>query len=174
MGFEKPTPIQEKAIPVILDNRDLIACAQTGTGKTAAFLLPVINKIIKAHTDTVDTLIIVPTRELAIQIEESFRAYGKYVGLRHLVIFGGVPQHSQVQALQRGVDILVATPGRLLDLMEHATQRPFVYSHAWRSGDLVIWDNLATMHRGTRFDDKKYHRELRRVTTLDIPLPATA
>jgi ATP-dependent RNA helicase RhlE len=128
-GYTTPTPIQQQAIPIILNRQDLLGCAQTGTGKTAAFALPLLQIL---HTDAtanhgadghkgvvpIKALILTPTRELAIQIEESFRAYGKHVGLRHLVIFGGVPQHAQVQALQRGVDILVATPGRLLDLME--------------------------------------------------------
>jgi ATP-dependent RNA helicase RhlE len=122
-GYTTPTPIQEQAIPVILQKRDLLGCAQTGTGKTAAFALPMLQLMhqeqqqSKQGQRTIKALILTPTRELAIQIEESFAAYGKYLDLRHLVIFGGVSQVSQVNTLRRGVDILVATPGRLLDLM---------------------------------------------------------
>jgi ATP-dependent RNA helicase RhlE len=122
-GYTTPTPIQEQSIPVILQNRDLLGCAQTGTGKTAAFAIPILQLMHlqkQAATPTpnrIKALVLTPTRELAIQIEESFRTYGKYLDLKHLVIFGGVPQFSQVQAIRRGVDILVATPGRLLDLM---------------------------------------------------------
>jgi len=124
-GYTKPTPIQEQAIPVILQHRDLLGCAQTGTGKTAAFAIPILqlmhqqkeNATNNHQRRSIQTLILTPTRELAIQIEESFKAYGKYIDLKHLVIFGGVSQSSQVSALRRGVDILVATPGRLLDLL---------------------------------------------------------
>lgn len=157
-GYVTPTPIQEQSIPIILSRKDLLGCAQTGTGKTAAFALPILQILYEAAAAQksagelpgagalkdagesktaapkngielrntggprsvvpIKALILTPTRELAIQIAESFAAYGKYTGMKHLVIFGGVPQQSQVQALQRGVDILVATPGRLLDLME--------------------------------------------------------
>jgi ATP-dependent RNA helicase RhlE len=126
-GYTKPTPIQEQAIPVVLQHRDLLGCAQTGTGKTAAFAIPILQlmheeKIIQRSENriqnrSIKTLILTPTRELAIQIEESFRAYGRYLDLKHLVIFGGVSQYNQVNNLRRGVDILVATPGRLLDLL---------------------------------------------------------
>ncbi|MBC7946577.1 MAG: DEAD/DEAH box helicase [Chitinophagaceae bacterium] len=123
-GYTKPTPIQEQAIPVILQHRDLLGCAQTGTGKTAAFAIPILQLMHETRqaappTDrrNIKALILTPTRELAIQIEESFKAYGKYVDLKHLVIYGGVSQYNQVSTLRRGVDILVATPGRLLDLM---------------------------------------------------------
>ena len=122
-GYTHPTPIQEKSIPIILSRRDLLGCAQTGTGKTAAFAIPMLQilhqeKSLPNNTRGIKALILTPTRELAIQIEESFAAYGKYAGLRHTVIFGGVPQGRQTQILQRGVDILVATPGRLLDLID--------------------------------------------------------
>jgi ATP-dependent RNA helicase RhlE len=128
-GYTTPTPIQEQSIPIILSRKDLLGCAQTGTGKTAAFAIPLLQLLcedaagIKQDTGVrnirpIQALILTPTRELAIQIDESFAAYGKYTGMKHLVIFGGVPQHSQVQALQRGIDILVATPGRLLDLVD--------------------------------------------------------
>lgn len=122
-GYTHPTPIQAKAIPPVLQQRDLLGCAQTGTGKTAAFSLPLL-QLMYQHTPVqgdrgkVRALILTPTRELAIQIGESLAAYGIYLPLRHHVIFGGVSQHGQVEALRRGVDILVATPGRLLDLMQ--------------------------------------------------------
>jgi ATP-dependent RNA helicase RhlE len=123
-GYTNPTPIQEQAIPIVLNRQDLLGCAQTGTGKTAAFAIPMLQLMHQERQNSpegrypIQALILTPTRELAIQIEESFRAYGKYIPLKHLVIFGGVSQHAQVAALRRGVDILVATPGRLLDLME--------------------------------------------------------
>jgi ATP-dependent RNA helicase RhlE len=121
-GYTTPTPIQQQAIPIILQHKDLLGCAQTGTGKTAAFAIPILQLL---HQDrqqhkeqkTIKALILTPTRELAIQIGDSFAAYGKHTGLKHLVIFGGVSQNPQTDALKRGVDILVATPGRLLDLM---------------------------------------------------------
>lgn len=121
-GYTHPTPIQAQAIPVLLDGRDLLGCAQTGTGKTAAFAIPILQQMFEnPHRDErnrkIKALIVTPTRELAIQIDDSFRTYGKYTGLRSTVIFGGVKQGEQVRALRRGVDILVATPGRLLDLM---------------------------------------------------------
>ncbi|MBW6459225.1 MAG: DEAD/DEAH box helicase [Bacteroidales bacterium] len=121
-GYTIPTPIQEKAIPVLLDHKDLIGCAQTGTGKTAAFAIPILqmlkqeNPLLNGHRK-IKSLILTPTRELAIQIGESFTAYGKHTGLRHTVIFGGVTQHPQTESLKAGVDILIATPGRLLDLI---------------------------------------------------------
>ncbi len=125
-GYTVPTPIQEQAIPIVLARKDLLGCAQTGTGKTAAFALPILQlmlqdqqaNFVQRSNRPIRTLVLTPTRELAIQIEESFTNYGKYTGLQQLVIFGGVSQHGQVQALRRGVDILVATPGRLLDLMQ--------------------------------------------------------
>jgi ATP-dependent RNA helicase RhlE len=124
-GYERPTPIQEQAIPPVLQRRDLLGCAQTGTGKTAAFALPIL-QILHAERAAngqrdgkrpIRALILTPTRELAIQIGESFTAYGRNAGVRNLVIFGGVGQTPQTDALRRGTDILVATPGRLLDLM---------------------------------------------------------
>lgn len=123
-GYTHPTPIQEKSIPIILQKKDLLGCAQTGTGKTAAFVIPILQLLheqkqqLNEDYSKIRTLILTPTRELAIQIGESIRAYGRYLPLRHQVIFGGVSQHSQVQAIRKGVDILVATPGRLLDLMQ--------------------------------------------------------
>ncbi len=120
-GYTQPTPIQEQTIPVILQQRDLFGCAQTGTGKTAAFAIPVLQLLHEQQRGVkqrgIKALVLTPTRELAIQIQESFEAYGKFTGLNQMVIFGGVSQVSQVNALRRGVDILVATPGRLLDLV---------------------------------------------------------
>ncbi|NBI09812.1 helicase [Colidextribacter sp. OB.20] len=117
-GYTKPSPIQEKAIPPALQGRDVLGCAQTGTGKTCAFAAPILQRLeaVSASKRPIRALILTPTRELAIQIGESFDAYGKYLKLRHTVIFGGVGQNPQVEALKRGVDILVATPGRLMDL----------------------------------------------------------
>ncbi len=120
-GYSQPTPIQEQSIPIVLSRKDLLGCAQTGTGKTAAFAIPILQILHEEHAErthkNIKTLILTPTRELAIQIGESFAAYGRNLRIRHTVIFGGVTQGSQVQALQRGVDVLIATPGRLLDLM---------------------------------------------------------
>ncbi|HBX53079.1 MAG: DEAD/DEAH box helicase [Bacteroidetes bacterium RIFOXYA12_FULL_35_11] len=129
-GYTHPTPVQEQSIPIILKRNDIIGCAQTGTGKTAAFAIPIL-QILKAESNTVRNarsirnLILTPTRELAIQIGESFSAYGKYTGLKHTVIFGGVTQYSQTEALKAGVDILIATPGRLLDLIS----QKFIHLH---------------------------------------------
>jgi ATP-dependent RNA helicase RhlE len=120
-GYTIPTPIQVQAIPHVLAGRDLLGCAQTGTGKTAAFALPILHNLIKtphAHSRKIRVLVLTPTRELAAQIGESFRTYGRHTGLRHAVIFGGVGQGPQVSSLRSGIDILVATPGRLMDLME--------------------------------------------------------
>jgi len=120
-GYTEPTPIQSKAIPIALNGTDLLGCAQTGTGKTAAFAIPILENLYKnKSTDRnrkIRSLIVTPTRELAIQIDESFQRYGRYTGLTSAVIFGGVNQKSQVKKLKQGVDILTATPGRLLDLM---------------------------------------------------------
>lgn len=120
-GYESPSPIQEQAIPPVLEGRDLLGCAQTGTGKTAAFAVPIIQTIYgqknKGSKRQIQSLILTPTRELAVQIEESFRSYGRYTNLRYLAIYGGVSQNPQTQALRRGVDVLIATPGRLMDLI---------------------------------------------------------
>ena len=117
MGFIKPTPIQEKAIPLILEDKDLIACAQTGTGKTAAFLLPVINKIIRDKRNTFSTLIIVPTRELAIQIDEAIQGLAYFTNVSSIAIYGGndgMSYEQEKKALMHGADIIVATPGRFI------------------------------------------------------------
>lgn len=122
-GYTTPTPIQKQAIPILLRRKDLLGCAQTGTGKTAAFGIPILQHL---YTDKeqnfkpgkLKALIVTPTRELAIQIGDSFSAYGKHTGIKNTVIFGGVKQGAQTRALRQGVDILVATPGRLLDLIQ--------------------------------------------------------
>ena len=120
-GYETPTPIQSAAIPHLLAGRDLLGCAQTGTGKTAAFALPMLNRLAKENVRPerrhARALVLTPTRELAVQIHESFKTYGKFLRLRTAVVFGGVGQGAQVTALSSGVDILIATPGRLLDLI---------------------------------------------------------
>ena len=153
-GYTTPTPIQEQAIPAILEKRDLLGCAQTGTGKTAAFTIPILQLMYeqklkehelrkqnpdqhkKQNTHRIQTLILTPTRELAIQIGESIEAYGHYLPFRHKVIFGGVPQNSQVQAIRSGVDIIVATPGRLLDLMQQRVLEIFTYN-GQRADDII-------------------------------------
>src|SRR5215208_6453841 len=115
-GYTIPTPIQQKSIPVILEGKDLLGCAQTGTGKTAAFAIPILQILYQDKRNPkgfkhIRTLILTPTRELAIQINESFEAYGRHTGLKHEVIYGGVSQHTQTIALRNGVYILIATPG---------------------------------------------------------------
>lgn len=122
-GYSHPTPIQEKSIPILLAKKDLLGCAQTGTGKTAAFAIPILQQLynsisLRDKKRKIKALIVTPTRELAIQIGDSFTNYGKHTGIKNTVIFGGVKQGTQTRALHNGVDILVATPGRLLDLMQ--------------------------------------------------------
>ena len=120
MGFDKPTPIQEKAIPVILAGKDLIACAQTGTGKTAAFVLPILNKISKSGTASLNTLILAPTRELAIQIDQQIQGFSYFLGVSSVPIYGGgdgIVWEQQKKALETGAEIVVATPGRLIALL---------------------------------------------------------
>jgi len=141
-----PTPIQEKAIPLVLAGKDLVGCAQTGTGKTAAFALPILHRLQGtpwkgAGRRPIRVLVLTPTRELASQIAESFGAYGKHTTLKHATVFGGVNQGPQAQALRRGIDILVATPGRLLDLMSQGlvqlrTVETFVLDEADRMLDM--------------------------------------
>ncbi|MCC2590741.1 DEAD/DEAH box helicase [Chryseobacterium sp. MFBS3-17] len=118
-GYENPTPIQQQSIPNILQGRDLLGTAQTGTGKTAAFAIPILQNLTEKNLRNphIKALVLTPTRELAIQIEESFNAYGRHLKLKNLVIFGGVKQGAQEAALKKGVDILIATPGRLLDFI---------------------------------------------------------
>ncbi|MEO5978762.1 MAG: DEAD/DEAH box helicase [Chryseolinea sp.] len=121
-GYTTPTPIQQQAIPVLLQRKDLLGCAQTGTGKTAAFALPTLqllhnDELYQKQPAGIKALVLTPTRELAVQIGESFAAYGQLLRLKHTVVFGGVSQFAQVKAIRGGIDILIATPGRLLDLM---------------------------------------------------------
>jgi len=123
-GYERPTPIQEQAIPHLLRGRDLLGCAQTGTGKTAAFVLPTLQRLSRTpRTGRIRALVVAPTRELAAQIHERAVAYGRHLALRHAVVYGGVGQRNQEQALARKPDLLVATPGRLLDLMSQGLIR---------------------------------------------------
>jgi len=145
-GYTIPTPIQRQAIPVILERKDLIGCAQTGTGKTAAFAVPILQilhdeKATHHSKRIIKSLILTPTRELAVQIGESFNAYGKHTGLKNAVVFGGVSQRAQTMKLREGVDILIATPGRLLDLMNQRyislnTIKIFVLDEADRMLDM--------------------------------------
>jgi len=132
-GYTEPTPIQAQAIPSMLQQRDILGCAQTGTGKTAAFALPLLQLMHESRNRTptgskparitIKTLVLTPTRELAIQVHDSFRNYGRHLSLKSAVVFGGVNQSSQVNSLRQGIDILVATPGRLLDLMQQGFVR---------------------------------------------------
>jgi len=144
-GYTTPTPIQQQAIIPALNNRDILGLAQTGTGKTAAFALPIIQQLYldKTHGKRreIKALILTPTRELAIQINDSIREYTTYTGIRHTVIYGGVKQQAQVSALKAGVDILVATPGRLLDLIN---QR-YISLHAIRHFVLDEADRMLDM-----------------------------
>jgi len=141
-GYTQPTPVQMQAIPVVLEGRDVLAGAQTGTGKTAGFTLPLLQRLITTPPETlahhVRALIVTPTRELAAQVEESVRTYGKYLPLRSAVIFGGVGMAPQIQALTEGVDILVATPGRLLD---HANEQTVDLSHV----EILVLDEADRM-----------------------------
>ncbi|MGA6993501.1 MAG: DEAD/DEAH box helicase, partial [Candidatus Deferrimicrobiaceae bacterium] len=145
-NYTTPTPIQEKAIPFVMEGKDLLGCAQTGTGKTAAFALPILHHLQETPWKgrgrrPIRTLVLTPTRELASQIAESFGAYGRHTGLKTAIVFGGVSQGPQAQALRQGIDILVATPGRLLDLMSQGlvnlrTVETFVLDEADRMLDM--------------------------------------
>src|SRR5512134_2694102 len=140
-GYTSPTPVQAQAIPVILEGRDILAGAQTGTGKTAGFTLPLLQRLNTQPPGArraVRALILTPTRELAAQVEESVRTYGKHVPLKSTVVFGGVGIHPQIDILRRGVDILVATPGRLLD---HVGQRTVDLSHV----EILVLDEADRM-----------------------------
>ena len=158
-GYTNPTPIQTQAIPVVLDRRDLLGCAQTGTGKTAAFALPILQLLNedkrngKGYKYT-RTLVLTPTRELALQIHESFEAYGKHTGLTQEVIFGGVSQTPQTLALRNGTDILIATPGRLLDLMNQG------YVHLDHLEFFVLDEADRMLDMGFIHDVRKIIREL--------------
>lgn len=158
-GYTHPTPIQAQAIPIVLNGQDLLGLAQTGTGKTAAFVLPVLQRLLENNYESkgykhIRVLILTPTRELASQIGDSIAAYGKYTGLKHEVIFGGVSQHSQTLALRYGTDILVATPGRLLDLMNQD------YIHLDYLEHFVLDEADRMLDMGFIHDVKKIVREL--------------
>lgn len=156
-GYAAPTPIQQQAIPIVMSGRDLIGLAQTGTGKTAAFALPILHRL---HADrrhagekSCRTLVLAPTRELASQIADSFRAYGRFLGLSTAVVFGGASMHKQKQAIYRGVDVLVATPGRLLD---HISQRSLRLDQV----EILVLDEADHML------DMGFIHDLRRIATL--------
>lgn len=158
-GYTTPTPIQQKSIPVVLEGKDLLGCAQTGTGKTAAFALPILQILHQENRNSkgfkhIRTLILTPTRELATQIGESFGAYGRYTSLKHDVIFGGVSQYAQTAALRNGTDILIATPGRLLDLMNQG------YIHLQHLEIFVLDEADRMLDMGFIHDVKKIIREL--------------
>ncbi|MCF8719889.1 DEAD/DEAH box helicase [Nitrospina gracilis] len=153
--YQTPTPIQAEAIPHLLQGRDLLGCAQTGTGKTAAFALPVLQRLAESNTvpgpKGARALILAPTRELAVQIEESFRVYGRHLKLSRTLVYGGVKAFHQIRALKRGVDILVATPGRLLDLMEQRAVHldkveAFVLDEADRMLDMGFLPDVRRIH----------------------------
>jgi len=155
-GYETPTPIQAQAIPVVLAGHDLMACAQTGTGKTAGFTLPILNRLASSKTTgprKIRVLILTPTRELAAQVEDSVRTYGAHLPFKSLVIFGGVGINPQISALKKGVDILVATPGRLLD---HAQQRTVDLSGV----DVLVLDEA------DRMLDMGFIHDIRKVLAL--------
>jgi len=153
--YEKPTPIQEKAIPSLLSGKDLLGCAQTGTGKTAAFAIPILHKLSKdsnnhGEFNQIKALVLAPTRELAIQIGESFETYGKYLTIQTGVIYGGVTPKRHIKVLKRGPNILVATPGRLLDMIELGYAdlnniEMFVLDEADRMLDLGMIQNVKTI-----------------------------
>lgn len=150
MGFDQPTPIQQMAIPVILEGKDLIACAQTGTGKTAAFVLPILNKISKSGSSTLNTLILAPTRELAIQIDQAIQGFSYFLGVSSVAIYGGgdgVIWEQQKKALETGAEIVVATPGRLIALlaggkMDLSTLEHLVLDEADRMMDMGFSDDI--------------------------------
>jgi len=153
--YTSPTPIQMQAVPHLLEGRDLLGCAQTGTGKTAAFALPILQRLKENYQPAgkkgVRSLILTPTRELAVQISESFEVYGRYLNLKQAVVFGGVRQEKQVKALRHGVDILVATPGRLLDLFNQKCLRLdkieiFVLDEADRMLDMGFLPDVKKIH----------------------------
>lgn len=150
MGYKTPTPIQEQAIPLILENKDLIACAQTGTGKTAAFMLPLLHKIMNLPADGINTLILVPTRELAIQIDQQVEAMGYYLNVKSIAVYGGGSGQSwvqQKQALTTGADIIIATPGRLIAQMQMGGMdfshlKHLVLDEADRMLDMGFYDDI--------------------------------
>ncbi len=156
-GYTVPTPIQSQAIPIVLQGTDLLGCAQTGTGKTAAFAIPILQLLSVDKTyykkKKIRSLIVTPTRELAIQIDESFKAYGRHTSLNSTVVFGGVNQNPQTSALRAGVDILVATPGRLLDLINQ--------------GHLTLKDvEILVLDEADRMLDMGFIHDVRKILTM--------
>ncbi|GAB2630167.1 DEAD/DEAH box helicase [Belliella aquatica] len=153
MGFEKPTPVQEMAIPIILDGKDIIACAQTGTGKTAAFILPVLNKIAKSGNNKLNTLVLAPTRELAIQIDQQIQGFAYFLGISSISIYGGgdgLVWEQQKRALEQGAEIVVATPGRLIALLAGGkinldSLQHLILDEADRMLDMGFSDDLLTI-----------------------------
>ena len=150
MGYAKPTPIQEQAIPVILQNRDIIACAQTGTGKTAAYILPVLHKIINTDHRHLNTLIIAPTRELAQQIDQQIEGFAYFTGVSSIPVYGGgdgATWDVQRKALEQGADIVIATPGRLIALLQGGTVvfdhlKHLILDEADRMLDMGFFDDI--------------------------------
>lgn len=150
MGYEKPTPIQEMTIPIILENHDLIACAQTGTGKTAAYVLPLLNKIVVEHTRHLNTLVIAPTRELALQIDQQVEGFAYFLGVSSIPVYGGsdgATWDQQRKAMESGADIIIATPGRLLALLatgkvDFSHLRHLVLDEADRMLDMGFFDDI--------------------------------
>src|SRR6188768_3094332 len=150
MGFNKPTPIQEQAIPVVLDNKDIIACAQTGTGKTAAYILPILNKLVSTEHRHLNTLVIAPTRELAQQIDQQIEGFAYFLGVSSIPIYGGgdgATWDQQRKALEQGADIIIATPGRLIALLAAGTIKfdhleHLVLDEADRMLDMGFFDDI--------------------------------
>ncbi len=152
MGYEKPTPVQEKTIPIILDNRDIIACAQTGTGKTAAYVLPLLNKIVQEQENSrhLNTLVIAPTRELAQQIDQQVEGFGYFLGVSSIPVYGGsdgATWEQQRKALEAGADIIIATPGRLIQLVgtgrvDFSHLKHLVLDEADRMLDMGFFDDI--------------------------------
>lgn len=150
MGYEKPTPVQEMTIPIILENHDLIACAQTGTGKTAAYILPLLNKIVVEHTRHLNTLVIAPTRELALQIDQQVEGFAYFLGVSSIPVYGGsdgATWDQQRKAMESGADIIIATPGRLLALLatgkvDFSHLRHLVLDEADRMLDMGFFDDI--------------------------------
>ena len=163
-GYEQPTPVQEQAIPIVLQGRDLMGGAQTGTGKTAAFALPTLQRLSQyASTSAsparhpVRALILAPTRELAIQVEQSFRDYGKHLPLRSAIVYGGADMDAQIQALRRGVEVLVATPGRLLD---HVHNKTVMFNHV----------SILVLDEADRMLDMGFLPDIKRIIALLPPV----
>src|SRR3954467_3859582 len=153
MGYKQPTPIQEQAIPVVLDNKDLIACAQTGTGKTAAYLLPIIDHIVRSEKRHLNALIIAPTRELVLQIDQQIDGMGYFCSVGSIAIYGGndgITWEKQKRALREGVDIICATPGRLIALLQNGDinfehLQHLVLDEADRMLDMGFFDDIRTI-----------------------------